>query len=266
VFLNGTTNNFTNGYVSENTLLIYPDNTASGYQIVTCNSGYYPDPSIGSNCSCNNGIWSARPNCLQSGRCPLSQLHTFLNDPTQTAGLQIVTQQLNTVSDDKNATTQDSYILFNCSNGYTNTGGSYNVSCNANSAWSQPWPFCQSTTTQSPSTLTCPFSLTMLQITNGYAVDTSGLTLVSSGTTMAATPNSVITYTCLSPYTVDPSVGASVTCVNGQWSPSSMPQCILDASPQSVSTESDDSTGNDDGDASTGNDDSDASTGNDDSR
>ncbi|CAF4516328.1 unnamed protein product [Didymodactylos carnosus] len=119
---------------------------------------------------------------------------------------------------------QDSYILFNCSNG-TNIGGPYNITCNANNTWSQPWPFCQLTITQSLSTLPCPYSSAMLQITNGYAGDTSRLRLVGSGTQYNATANSVIGYTCLSPYMVDPTIGANVTCVNGQWSPSTMPRC-----------------------------------------
>ncbi|CAF1288527.1 unnamed protein product [Didymodactylos carnosus] len=161
----------------------------------------------------------------ETGRCSLSDVQNFLNDPTKTAGLQIVTPIFYTARDEQNVAIQDSYILFNCTDGYTNIGGPYNITCNANNAWSQPWPFCQSTAAQSPSTLPCPYSSTMLQITNGYAGDTSGLSLVGSDTPTAAAANSVITYTCLSPYMVDPTIGASVTCVNGQWSPSSMPQC-----------------------------------------
>ncbi len=75
-----------------------------------------------------------------------------------------------------------SYIVFSCITGYVNTGGSLNVTCNSNNAWSQ-FPNCVlntgtgSLTTTAMSTSNgspCVVDVTStFNLTNGYALSIS---------------------------------------------------------------------------------------------
>ncbi len=88
-----------------------------------------------------------------------------------------------------------SYIVFVCIGGYINTGGSLNITCNANNQWSQ-FPNCilnsgsgslTTSTTMSPNnSLPCTVDASAtFNITNGYALSMS----LSYQSTTAATGN-----------------------------------------------------------------------------
>ncbi len=88
-----------------------------------------------------------------------------------------------------------SYIVLVCISGYINTGGSLNITCNANNQWSQ-FPNCipnsasgslTTSTTMSPSnSLPCTVDASAtFSITNGYALNMS----LSYQSTTAATGN-----------------------------------------------------------------------------
>ena len=55
---------FTNAYMSSTSgLTIYSDDTAIGFVVVSCSSGYTMDSVSGDKLSCNKGVWSTRPSC-----------------------------------------------------------------------------------------------------------------------------------------------------------------------------------------------------------
>ncbi len=96
---------------------------------------------------------------------------------------------------DTSSVLNGSYIVFSCISGYTNIGGSLNVTCNTNGVWSQ-FPQCVSntsgggsitTTTMSTSNgLPCMIDMaTTFNITNGYSPSNS----LSSTSNTAATGN-----------------------------------------------------------------------------
>jgi hypothetical protein len=122
--------------------------------------GYVLDPAIGGSYICNNGVWSTKPQCLSksyilhthifympiilfkvTGRCLFSTLQNFISSSIsiQTTGQSLL------MADSQNTSIvfNGSYIVLACVNGYTNTGASLNVTCLANSSWSQ-FPNCVS--------------------------------------------------------------------------------------------------------------------------
>lgn len=101
-----------------------------------------------------------------------------------------------------------SYALFSCVSGYVNTGGSLNVTCNPNGRWS-PFPKCVPRIAES----TCPYSPSMLTLSNGYSSNVKGLQL---STENQAESRSFIDYLCTPPYTL--ASNSRMTCVNGTWS------------------------------------------------
>ena len=109
-----------------------------------------------------------------TGRCRFADLYNFTTSATgiQTTG-QSSLMQLPT---DPDSFQNGSYIVFSCINGYVNTGGSLNVTCNTNSLWSQ-FPNCIpntgsgsiTTTTMSTSNGSpCMVDVTTTNLTNGY--------------------------------------------------------------------------------------------------
>jgi hypothetical protein len=81
---------------------------------------------------------------IETGRCSLPTLQTFLNDTSATNGLDISSQLLTSNPGASDEILIGSYISFNCKNGYKNTDGNLNVTCNANGQWSA-FPVCTST-------------------------------------------------------------------------------------------------------------------------
>ncbi len=82
-----------------------------------------------------------------TSRCSFSTLQNFISSSIsiQTTG------QSGLMTDSQNTSVvfNGSYILLACTNGYTNTGGSLNVTCLTNSSWTQ-FPNCVSNTGSGP--------------------------------------------------------------------------------------------------------------------
>jgi hypothetical protein len=78
-----------------------------------------------------------------TGRCSFSTLQNFISSSIsiQTTGQSLLTAD----SQNTSVVFNGSYILLACVNGYTNTGGSLNVTCLTNSSWTQ-FPNCVSNT------------------------------------------------------------------------------------------------------------------------
>ncbi|CAF5225905.1 unnamed protein product, partial [Rotaria magnacalcarata] len=130
--------------------------------------------------------------------------------------------QLMQTSQNTSIVLSGSYIVFACVTGYTNTGGSLNLTCSSSGVWS-PYPNCvsntQTTTMSSNSAATCSYSSNLLSIANGYASTWSG---IMTPTGIQALSGATITYMCTPPYNL---VGNSVmTCNNGVWS--AQPVCL----------------------------------------
>ena len=165
-----------------------------------CGVGYVLDPSIGDTYVCNNGQWSTKPRCQVTGRCSFSQLETFA---ASTVGIQTNNQSsLLLLPNEPGLVLNGSFILFSCISGYVNTGGSLNITCGNNGAWS-PFPNCVQSSGSGPVTTippgAGPSSTTMMptggsggtpcfvdratifNITNGYS--TSGVLSYLSNTT-----------------------------------------------------------------------------------
>lgn len=91
---------------------------------------------------------------------------------------------------DSNSVLTGSYIVLACLNGYTNTGGSLNVTCFTNGSWS-PFPNCalngptgsaMTTTTMATNNgVACVVDSTTLVLNNGYYTNVS-LSYASSST------------------------------------------------------------------------------------
>ncbi len=155
-----------------------------------------------------------------TGRCSYSTLKSFISTARN---LQVTSQYRLTVApEDTNVLLSDSYMVFSCISGYTNSGGGLNVTCLGNGSWTQ-FPNCilsTQTTTISPSNgVPCTYNSGLLTITNGYPSFYSG---VMSPTATQALSGAYIDYACLFTYTL---VGNSrMTCTNGVWS--TQPTCI----------------------------------------
>ena len=136
----------------------------------------------------------------------------------QSTGQRQVMQML----DDSDGVLSSSYAVLSCTSGYTNVGGSLNVTCSADGAWS-PFPNCasdrQPTTAIPTDASACSYSAGMRIIANGYASNWKGLMLSTAG---PAVSGSFVDYQCVPPYTV--SGNSRMTCENGAWS--SQPTCI----------------------------------------
>ncbi|CAF4644759.1 unnamed protein product [Rotaria sp. Silwood1] len=220
--VDATTLNTTNGYYSNISLSYTSNTTATGWIQFACMPGYTLDPMIGALYTCNNGVWSAKPRCLTTGRCSFSALQNFMNSNT---GLQTTGQsQLMQVPQETNVVLSGSYIVVVCMNGYTNIGGSLNITCSASGSWS-PFPNCvlnggsgSQTTPMVPSGNACIVDTTTLTLTNGYSSNAS----LSSASSNTAT--GWIQFACMPGYALDPMIGALYTCNNGVWS--AKPRCL----------------------------------------
>ncbi len=105
-----------------------------------------------------------------TGRCLFSTLQNFISSSIsiETTGQSLL------MADSQNTSVvfNGSYILLACVNGYTNTGGSLNVTCLANSSWTQ-FPNCISNagsgsmTTTSISTGSGSMATTTISTSNG---------------------------------------------------------------------------------------------------
>ncbi|CAF0831335.1 unnamed protein product [Adineta steineri] len=225
-FVDGTTTSIVNGYSISSSLSYASATAATGSIQFTCSSGYALDPTIGASYTCNNGIWSAKPRCLTTSRCSYAILTRLL---ATASNLQATSQyHITTAQQDPDAVLTDSYIVFVCTSGYTNTGGSLNVTCLPNGSWSSA-PTCvlnigggPATTTTTKSTSNgspCPVDGTTTSIVNGYSISSS-LVYASSTTATGS-----IQFTCLSGYILDSTIGSSYTCINGVWS--TKPRCVV---------------------------------------
>ncbi|CAF4846402.1 unnamed protein product, partial [Rotaria socialis] len=240
---NTTMLNITNGYSSNASILYTSNNTAAGKHMTlmlrnnpieyvigwvqfACLPGYALDPTVGSLYVCSNGAWSTQPRCLMTGRCSFSTLQTFISNAT---GLMTTGQsQLMQLPQNTSVVLGGSYIVFACNTGYTNTGGSLNVTCSSSSSWS-PFPTCVlntggggslTTTTMSNNNngLPCAFDGTTLNIMNGYLFNIS-LTYTSSNTATGW-----LQFACVPGYALDSTVGNLYVCNNGVWS--TKPRCL----------------------------------------
>lgn len=121
-----------------------------------------------------------------TGRCTYSALQNFISTAT---GIQTTDQsRLVAATQDTTAVLNGSYTLLACVSGYTNIGGSLNITCLNNGSWSQ-FPNCVlnggagsviTTTTQpTGNSLACTVDATTFTISNGYYVS-STLSYVSS--------------------------------------------------------------------------------------
>ena len=89
--------------------------------------------------------------------------------------------RLTTAPEDSNSVLSDSFIVLTCTSGFTNTGGSLNITCLSTNSWTQ-FPNCVpgsgsgsiTTTTLAPSGgLACLIDASSFTITNGYYTSTS---------------------------------------------------------------------------------------------
>ena len=175
--------------------------------VFRCSTGYTLDPAIGAVYSCNNGVWSTKPQCLsrnpscrllrvpylfsfylkEIGRCPLVSLTTLLSTRT---GLRSTGQiQLMQTPDDPKLVLNGSYVVLGCMSGYTNIGGSPNVTCSADSSWT-PFPNCVASTdtTISGAAARCSVTSAIFNLAYGSPTNTTGLLVyqedMASGTSM----------------------------------------------------------------------------------
>ena len=128
----------------------------------------------------------------ETGRCPFSQLESFLSGRV---GIQTTNQNsLQILPSEPGLVLNGSFVVFSCISGYVNTGGSLNVTCGNNGAWS-PLPNCVQNTGSGPMTTMSPGGTggtpcfvdraTIFNITNGYS--TSGVLSYTSDTTATGT-------------------------------------------------------------------------------
>ncbi|CAF0747031.1 unnamed protein product [Adineta ricciae] len=217
----------TNGYYVNSSLAYTSSSTATGWVRFTCIAGYTVDQTIGPLYTCTNGVWSTKPRCLTTGRCSYSALKTFISTAT---GIQVTSQnRLTTAPEDSNSVLSDSFIVLTCTSGFTNTGGSLNVTCLSTNSWTQ-FPNCvlgsgsgsiTTTTLASNSGLACLIDASSFTVTNGYYTSTS------LSYTSATTATGSIQFACVPGYTLDSTVGAVYTCNNGVWS--TKPRCNMTA-------------------------------------
>ncbi|CAF0789085.1 unnamed protein product [Adineta ricciae] len=217
----------TNGYYVNSSLAYTSSSTATGWIRFTCIAGYTVDQTIGPLYTCTNGVWSTKPRCLTTGRCSYSTLKNFISTAT---GIQVTSQnRLTTAPEDSNSVLSDSFIVLACTSGFTNTGGSLNVTCLSTNSWTQ-FPNCVlgsgsgsiTTTTLAPNNgLACLIDASSFTITNGYYLSTS------LSYTSATTATGSIQFACIPGYTLDSTVGAAYTCNNGVWS--TKPRCNMTA-------------------------------------
>ncbi|CAF1122347.1 unnamed protein product [Adineta steineri] len=231
--VDGTTTGIVNGYLTSSSLSYTSITAVTGSVQFTCFVGYALDPTIGASYTCNNGVWSRKPQCLMTGRCSYSALKTFVSTANNLQGTS--QYHLVTAQQDSDAILADSYIVFVCASGYTNTGGNFNVTCLPNGLWTS-FPLCvnnnggspvtTTTTTTATTTTTkstsngspCLVETGTTSIVNGYSI-TSSLSYASA---TAATGS--IQFTCSSGYALDPTIGGLYTCNNGIWS--TKPRCL----------------------------------------
>ncbi len=112
----------------------------------------------------------------ETGRCSSSTLTTLLSTTT---GIQSTGQtKLIETPDEPTVLINGSYAVFSCMSGYTNIGGSLNVTCNADGSWT-PLPNCvlnsgggpmiTTTANMAPSIGSpCPVNSTTASLADGY--------------------------------------------------------------------------------------------------
>ncbi|CAF4947730.1 unnamed protein product, partial [Rotaria socialis] len=160
-----------------------------------------------------------------TGGCSFLTLQSFVSNAT---GIMATGQsQLMQPPQNTSVILSGSYIVFVCITGYTNTGGSLNVTCSSSSSWS-PFPSCalntggggSLTTTTMPNNngLSCAFDTTTLNIMNGFSPNVS-LTYTSSNTATGW-----VQFACVPGYALDATVGNLYICNNGVWS--TKPRCL----------------------------------------
>ena len=112
-----------------------------------------------------------------TGRCSLSTLTALLSTVT---GVERTDQiQLMQTPDDSNGVLNGSYAVLSCMNGYTNMGGTLNVTCSADGSWS-PFPNCVLITDGDSMTGTgarCSVTSPTFNLAYGFPVNTTGLFL-----------------------------------------------------------------------------------------
>jgi hypothetical protein len=158
---------------------------------------------------------------LASGRCQLAQLTNFLGS---SQGVQLTADTRLQQLPGDNTTV---YAVLMCMSGFINTGGSLNVTCNTDGNWSR-LPNCvlnsggvMTTTTMPPSTSgRCPYTTASFTIANGFLSQTNNLLLFPDTSTASGS----VMFGCQSGFTIDPSIGATMTCVNGAFTP--QPRCL----------------------------------------
>ena len=78
---------------------------------------------------------------LEMNWCSLEAIQNFVKDPALIRDLDIVTQRITLIAEEKDAVLVGSYIRFACSDGFSNTDGNLNVKCQNNGQWT-PFPSC----------------------------------------------------------------------------------------------------------------------------
>lgn len=157
-----------------------------------------------------------------AARCLLSTLTLM---PLNTIGLQSVgLPQLLTTPDRSITVLSDSFAVFTCMSGYTNIGGSLNVTCNVDGTWST-FPNCVRRSNGSDeSMMTTTTTITPLRCVSKPFVPNAYI----SNETLVNFPNNAyqgqVYFTCNPGYRhVNTSGTRWVTCTNGVWS--ALPVC-----------------------------------------
>lgn len=158
----------------------------------------------------------------------LSDLQNFLGSAT---GIQITGQSsLSQPPNESGSFMSGSFVVLSCASGFTNVGGSLNVTCSTNSQWS-PFPRCVSImqmTTMSTSTTTAQGTPLVGQayrdcndtpsIVNGFVSNTTAVQFSNNQFRRQ------IHFTCFPEFMhVNTSGQRWVSCTNGVWDP--LPVC-----------------------------------------
>ncbi|CAF3828691.1 unnamed protein product [Rotaria magnacalcarata] len=204
---------FTNGYISNTkNILVYNDNTAAGFIMISCEPGYLIDNISQGVFKCNNGTWSPRPYCSITARCSLSVLENFFNNDSQSTGIRIVVQRILANPNENGLALVGSWISFACTTDYTLLNGNLNVSCHANGQWSS-FPKCTVESIQGISG-PCSWKDDLLTVPNSHKSNTTNLKVFTNGNAYG-----YYDIECNQGYKLDPTVGARITCLqSGNWS------------------------------------------------
>ena len=142
----------------------------------------------------------------------------------RTTGLRTIgpPRLLPTIDDSNWFVPNGSYAVFACISGYTNVGGSLNVTCNQDGRWSS-FPNCvldtELTTIIPSGGSACPFSSSTLTMLHGYVSNLNNFILLTEN---QAASGSSVDILCTPPYIL--SGNSRMTCADGAWS--AQPMCI----------------------------------------